>query len=574
MKTENEVRRERAEELPSVCRDYFCDVCGSAGYIRQIADNTALCSQCFNQRLYNIKHNYQKNNKNEILPLEITKEMLGEHIVIPDFYEEIADFAFDRKYEISETGQSYKRIESIFIPAEIKVIGYRSLNALSLKDIIVDENNEYFSSIDGVLFNKDQTCLIKMPCNKDITSYTVPDSVTTIKEEAFMSTRIRNIIFPEKPVIIEAAAFADCRYLEELNLPSVKRIYDTAFINCRNLKNITILDDNTGYTCEDGVLYNKDKTVLMKYPAEKPDEHFEIPDTVIVIGVDAFAYCRNLKSVTIPESVMIISNGAFADCKLEKLDLPDDLRLIGNRVFEGCRSLKEVFIPMSVTDISPEEAAIHMGLFRCGAKPITVDNVLKQKVVTWEKNIYGFIRTLLLFSELNDLKPIDVISKMGNRYITSISIGWGDFSYISPDRCLSDWHRFMLNESKRYDTYAVKDTVCEAVREKADIICNEIFKIKETSEKEYSEIIREYFTGVVVKDIVIFQAYCKKTDKNVQFTIEDLYGYEGEVCGIIDRNTGMVISYNSGCGFDGMNPDIEISVVSVNGKKLRKGNKA
>ena len=75
----------------------------------------------------------------------------------------------------------------------------------------------------------------------------------------------------------------------------------------------------------------------------------------------------------------------------------------------------------------------------------------------------------------------------------------------------------------------------------------------------------------MMKDIVVFRAQCKKTGTIKDFTLEDLYGYEGEVCGIIIENSNnMVISFNSGCGMNGMNPDIEISVLSVNGKPLER----
>ena len=69
----------------------------------------------------------------------------------------------------------------------------------------------------------------------------------------------------------------------------------------------------------------------------------------------------------------------------------------------------------------------------------------------------------------------------------------------------------------------------------------------------------------MIKDDVVFQAYCKKTNRKADFTLEDLYGYEGEECGVIIKNSGMVLSYNSGYGFDGMNPEIDISVKSING---------
>ena len=75
----------------------------------------------------------------------------------------------------------------------------------------------------------------------------------------------------------------------------------------------------------------------------------------------------------------------------------------------------------------------------------------------------------------------------------------------------------------------------------------------------------------MIKDKVLYEAKCLKTNETIQFTLEDIYGYEGEVCGIVisgERPLGghLMLSYNSGYGMRGMNPDIEISIVSINGK--------
>ena len=67
---------------------------------------------------------------------------------------------------------------------------------------------------------------------------------------------------------------------------------------------------------------------------------------------------------------------------------------------------------------------------------------------------------------------------------------------------------------------------------------------------------------------IVFFAKNLKTGKDIQFTLNDLYGYEGEVEGVFIRGAGIALNYNSGCGFEGMNPDLQIYDVAMDGKRL------
>lgn len=60
-----------------------------------------------------------------------------------------------------------------------------------------------------------------------------------------------------------------------------------------------------------------------------------------------------------------------------------------------------------------------------------------------------------------------------------------------------------------------------------------------------------------MRKVIIF-AKNKKTGEDFQFSLDNLYGYEGEICGVLMGETGIPLNFNSGYGFDGMNPDIEI----------------
>ncbi len=139
------------------------------------------------------------------------------------------------------------------------------------------------------------------------------------------------------------------------------------------LMEINVDPDNPNYASVDGVLYNKDKSVLIAYPPAKTE--FDIPASVTQIANYAFSGCRNLKSlvipnsvtqieayafegctnlenITIPESVSSVGNYAFKDCKsLVSIDLPDALTSIGDYAFSGCTALKSIVIPNTVTQI-------------------------------------------------------------------------------------------------------------------------------------------------------------------------------------------------------------------------------
>ena len=89
---------------------------------------------------------------------------------------------------------------------------------------------------------------------------------------------------------------------------------DCVFENCPYLTEIIVAEDNPYFTSVDGVLYNKNLTKLIAYPAGKRAESFVIPDSVKVIGEDAFNDCVYLNSITIPSSVLEIESGAFSGC--------------------------------------------------------------------------------------------------------------------------------------------------------------------------------------------------------------------------------------------------------------------
>ena len=172
--------------------------------------------------------------------------------------------------------------------------GLAFYNCTALSAITVHPSNSTYSSVEGVLFNKNATTLVLYPLGKP-GSYTIPNGVTNIGYFAFyVCNNLTGITIPTSVTQIDSGAFDHCRSLTNVTIPSsVTTIADSAFRNCSSLTNVTI------------------------------------PSSVTNIGDSAFSYCSSLPSVTIPQGV---------------------LRL-GSYVFSSCYSLTNVTIPASVTSL-------------------------------------------------------------------------------------------------------------------------------------------------------------------------------------------------------------------------------
>ena len=233
-------------------------------------------------------------------------------------------------------------LTSITIPNSVTSIGSSIFyNCTSLTSIEVSGNNKNYSSLDGVLFNKNKTELITYPFGKTDSEYAIPDSVTSIGDYAFYGcTSLTSITIPNSVTSIGYYAFYNCTSLTSVTIPdSVTSIGYETFFNCTSLTSITIPDSVTSiggsafYGC----------TSLTS---------ITIPDSVTSIGRSTFEFCRNLTSVAISDSVKNIGISAFEFCEsLTSVAIPDSVTSIGASAFRCCTSLTSVTIPDGVTSI-------------------------------------------------------------------------------------------------------------------------------------------------------------------------------------------------------------------------------
>ena len=254
----------------------------------------------------------------------------------------------------------------ITIPESVTSIEYGTFEGCSsLESINVNENNKYYVSENGILFNKNKTKIIKYPAGKkDMKEYTIPDDVTVIGEYAFSGcnnleninisnnvTKIDNYAFkecssltnihiPEGITYIGAETFAGCSSLKTIKIPnSITHILIGAFKDCINLASINIPDSVTRMGEE-------------VFRGCNSLESIDIPDGISSIGEYLFFGCSNLESITIPEGVKSIGSSAFYGCKnLKNITIPEGVKSIGSSAFNRCSSLESITIPEGITNI-------------------------------------------------------------------------------------------------------------------------------------------------------------------------------------------------------------------------------
>lgn len=203
-------------------------------------------------------------------------------------------------------------LQEVNIPKNVIGIEIYNRELKELKSINVDPENEHYTSIDGVLYTKDVKTLLCYPQAKIGDEFIIPNTVESIADYSFNYSLVKKLTIPDKVVDLLFFSTNYFPYLEEIN----------------------VSEQHEFFSSENGVLFNKDKSILFYYPVNGADV-YEVPNSVEEIMDYAFAYNSRLKNVTVPSSLKRIGNYAFYNCAgLSKLELTSDT-IIGYNAFEG-----------------------------------------------------------------------------------------------------------------------------------------------------------------------------------------------------------------------------------------------
>lgn len=297
-------------------------------------------------------------------------------------------------------------LTSITIPKSVVGIGDLALaDCANLSNIYADEENTVYTSVDGILFNKEKTTLAIYPSGRKTTSYRIPEGVTSIGDYAFDGCGLTSVTIPGSVTSIGSSAFSGCPSLKDVYYAGTQTQWDAvqigdyngplfkatlhfkfansvAFGSCGdNLtwdigadRTLTISGIGAMLDCEYTTDDNGDRHTTAPWYAYSPTKlviedgvtyigHYSflgcgltgsvtIPETVTGLGWESFGLCGGLTDVTIPASLTKIRYGTFNGCTgLTSVVIPEGVPMIDGIAFAGCTGLTSIVIPESVTKI-------------------------------------------------------------------------------------------------------------------------------------------------------------------------------------------------------------------------------
>ena len=197
------------------------------------------------------------------------------------------------------------RLNNVAVPASVTSIGKGAFSYCpSLKNFSVSADNKKYSTVDGVLFNKEKTTLLQFIAPGK-SSYTIPATVKTLAANAFAGNGgLKKVTLSSGMTSVAREAFAFCTALESVTMPnSIKSIGESAFWGCENLKSVSLSNQLTS------------------------------------IGNAAFLFCISLRSIELPDTLTTIGESAFVGAGLTKVTIPAEVSNIREDAFCGCPNL-------------------------------------------------------------------------------------------------------------------------------------------------------------------------------------------------------------------------------------------
>ncbi|MDE5569197.1 MAG: leucine-rich repeat protein [Ruminococcus sp.] len=226
-----------------------------------------------------------------------------------------------------------------------KAICYDNIEIGQIYNKTEEDTSESVGKYNEFTYTKYDDHIVINFCDETAVNVEIPETIEGLPVTAIKNSNYDQIFSKNLETIVIP------KTIEEIGVYAALESIETVIMgDC--LKSVTVSPDNQHFSSEDGILFNKDKTTLLRYPSAKTDTSYVIPKTVESIKDCAFKNCRNLSSIIIGDGVQKIGCDAFNGCSaIEEITVPDNVSTIGGGCFISCTSLKAVKLSENITSI-------------------------------------------------------------------------------------------------------------------------------------------------------------------------------------------------------------------------------
>jgi len=315
-----------------------------------------------------------------------------------------------------------------------------------------------------------------------LTSVTYPDSITTVGwGECCFCENLKSVTFGKGLTEIPPSSFEYCIGLESVTVPEgVTEISGGAFNRCWAFREINVVENNKTYSSDNGILFNKDKTEVIFCPRAKKGT-YTLPNSVTVIGSDAFYECGGLTNVTIPDGVEKIGSNAFYGCTgLKDIAIPKSVTFIDRRAFFDCTGVKNTYVPASVTEIGEE--AFGYRYYNSKRDDFTLFGEAGSAVAAYaDENELPFVSE---FANVSDISDGEIMLGDTVEIDAKALMGEGDYTYAALYKKKADKKWTVKQNYSTNDVITIKPAkatdydVCVKVKDSTGKIVKKFFELK------------------------------------------------------------------------------------------------
>ena len=321
---------------------------------------------------------------------------------------------------------------------------------------------------------------------------------------------------------------------------TVTNLNATFLAGLKFLENIIVSENHPTFTTENGVLFNKDKTILHTYPAGKNEATYNIPDTVSQIGPTAFAFSK-IKSITIPDNVIYIGWQAFSSSNLVniKIENKDNRLFIAAHAFENCENLQTV-------DVYADQ-------LYCISASSFIGTPVMNNETKWENGVL-YLNDILLAVNSSEI-PTEYTIKDGTKLIADSALFYYNYSDTNTDGFV----KVTIPESVNnigYDSICVYDSlpsnlirlgvnsnIIELIMNSDELSMEQLAELLEWLEKYNGEFTPESVKNLPNDLYYLVLSYCDFIQYAEYGLSSELYIFDAGYRGIVDENQWKSIGY-------------------------------